>query len=96
MTTTKTIETCDRSLMKRRPRQTARPLSDYPELMTVGEAATYLRIATSTAYVLANYHLDGTSQECMPAVRVGGCIRIIRHKLASSLGNSEQDLAIQN
>ena len=28
--------------------------------------------------------------------RVGGCIRIIRHKLASSLGNSEQDPAIQN
>ena len=56
--------------------------------MTVTEAAAYLRIATSTAYVLANLHLDGTGQQCMPAVRVGGCIRIIRHRLASNLGSS--------
>jgi len=60
--------------------------------MTVAEAATYLRIATSTAYVLANLHLDGTDQECMPAVRVGGCIRIVRHKLAAILGSEEHDL----
>jgi hypothetical protein len=91
MTTIKTTETRNRSHAKRRSSKPARPLSDYPELMPVTEAATYLRIATSTAYVLANLHLDGTSQDCMPAVRVGGCIRVVSARLSAVFGSGEQD-----
>jgi len=86
MTTTPTPNTCDLSLAKRRPRLATRPLSDYPELMTVAEAAGFLRIATSTAYTLANLHLEGIGQDCMPAIRVGGRIRIVRAQLATIFG----------
>ncbi len=68
-----------------RQRRRSRPLGDYAELMTIAEAAVYLRVATSTTYVLANLHLEGTSQDCMPAIRVGSCIRIIRDRLADNL-----------
>lgn len=77
--------------MKRRPRQAAQRLADYPELMTVAEAATYLRVTTSTAQMLANQHLDGVGQDCMPAIRVGNSIRIIRDRLANNIQAAEQD-----
>jgi hypothetical protein len=83
-----TPDDCHRTRRDHRHRQRARPLGEYPELMTVAEAAAYLRVATSTAYVLANLHLQGTGQDCMPAIRVGGCIRIIRDRLADNLGPS--------
>ncbi len=82
MTTTPSPDSCDRSLAKRRPRLAARPLSDYPELMTIAEAATYLRVKTSTVSLLARLHLGGLGQDCLPAVRIGNEIRISRDRLA--------------
>lgn len=74
---------------RQRTQNATRPLSDYPELMTVAEAAGYLRIATSTAYTLAKLHLAGHPQACMPAMRVGGCIRIVRAQLANGLSSDD-------
>ena len=75
------------SCTRRRQRTPARrhSLDSYPQLMTVAEAASYLRIAPSTAYLLANLHLNGHPQAHMPALRVGGRIRILRSALASAL-----------
>ena len=59
-----------------------KPLNDYPELMTVVEAAEYLRIATSTAYLLTK---PGLHPRRLPAVKVGGRTFVIRDRLADYL-----------
>ncbi len=61
---------------------TPRPLAEYPELMTVAEAAEYLRIATSTAYLLTK---PGDHPRRLPAVKVGGRTFVVRKHLADYL-----------
>ena len=61
---------------------TPKPLADYPELMTVAEVARYLRIATSTAYLLTR---PGPHPRRLPAVKVGGRTFILRDRLADYL-----------
>lgn len=64
---------------------TPRPLTDYPELMTVAETAEYLRIALSTCYLLTSRRPDGRT---LPAVKVGGRTFIVRDRLAEYLAPS--------
>ncbi len=56
-------------------------LSDYPELMTVAEAAEYLRVATSTAYLLTR----SGAERRLPAVKVGGRTFVLRYRLTDYL-----------
>ncbi len=54
------------------------PLTDNPELLTVDELATRLRIGRSTAYQLCR-------EAGFPAVRVRGQIRVMAAELADWL-----------
>jgi len=56
-------------------------LTEYPELMTVAEVAEYLRVATSTAYLLTH----PGAQRRLPAVKVGGRTFILRDRLTDYL-----------
>lgn len=58
-----------------------KPLTDYPELMTVAEVARYLRIATSTAYLLT----QPGAERRLPAVKVAGRTFILRDRLTEYL-----------
>ncbi len=60
-----------------------KPLTEYPELMTVVEAAEYLRIATSTAYLLTNSCAPPSRR--LPAVKVGGRTFVLRDRLVDYL-----------
>ena len=62
-----------------------RPLGDYPELMTVQEAAEYLRIAPSTCYVLTKQYVDTHGTEGVPARKIGGRTMIHRSTLEAWL-----------
>jgi excisionase family DNA binding protein len=57
--------------------------------MTIAEAATYLRVGTSTVSLLAQLHLEGFGRDHMPAIRVGNEIRIIRDRLAANIDTTE-------
>jgi excisionase family DNA binding protein len=50
-------------------------------LLTVEEAARVLRIGRSLAYQLANEYLATGGTAGMPAIRVGGCLRVPRWAL---------------
>ncbi len=58
-----------------------KPLTDYPELMTVAEAAEYLRVTTSTTYLLT----QPGAERRLPAVKVGGRTFILRDRLTDYL-----------
>ncbi len=58
-----------------------KPLTEYPELMTVAEVAEYLRVATSTAYLLT----QPGAERRLPAVKVGGRTFILRDRLTDYL-----------
>lgn len=62
---------------------TPKPLAEYPELMTVVEAAEYLRIAISTAYLRT--HACAPPGRRLPAVKVGGRTFVLRDRLAEYL-----------
>lgn len=62
-----------------------RPLGDYPELMTVQEAAEYLRIAPSTCYVLTKQFVDSHGNDGVPARKIGGRTMIHRNSLETWL-----------
>jgi hypothetical protein len=62
---------------------TRRSLHDYPELMTVAETAEYLRIATSTCYLLTKPSTRRTPT--LPAVKVGGRTFVLRDRLPEYL-----------
>lgn len=54
-------------------------LDEWPELLTVTEAAELLRISRTTAYAEANrYLLTGTG---LPVIRVGRSLRAPRERL---------------
>ena len=63
--------------------QPRKSLHDYPELMTVAETAEYLRIATSTCYLLTK--AAGRRTRSLPAVKVGGRTFVLRDRLADYL-----------
>jgi excisionase family DNA binding protein len=59
-----------------------RTLDQYPELLTVEEAAEYLRISRALGYQLARqYRITGGSAG-LPVVQLGRCLRVPRRELA--------------
>lgn len=57
-------------------------LDQYPELMTVDEAAEYLRVSRTVGYQLARHYRDTNGAAGLPVVQLGRCLRVPRHQLA--------------
>lgn len=57
-------------------------LEEYPELMTVEEAAEYLRVSRALGYQLARQYRISDGTAGLPVVQVGRCLRVPRQKLA--------------
>lgn len=56
-------------------------LGELPEVLTVEEAASALRIGRRLAYELAARYLATGGAEGLPVVRLGRCLRVPRVKL---------------
>jgi hypothetical protein len=59
-----------------------RSIHDYPDLMTVDEAAEYLRISRTLGYQPARQYRITGGEAGLPVVQVGRCLRVPRHALA--------------
>jgi excisionase family DNA binding protein len=59
-----------------------RTLDQYPELLTVEEAAEYLRISRALGYQLARQYRITDGQAGLPVVQLGRCLRVLRRALA--------------
>ena len=59
-----------------------RPLSEYPDLLTVEEAADYLRISRALGYQLARQYRITDGAAGLPVVQLGRCLRIPKDELA--------------
>ena len=57
-------------------------LNDYPELLTVEEAAAYLRISWALGYQLARQYRSTDGAAGLPVVQLGRCLRVPRDELA--------------
>ena len=66
-------------------RKRRRQLAEFPELMTVVEAAEYLGVAVSTGYSLTKQYVDTSGREGVPALKVGGRTMVPRQRLAEWL-----------
>ena len=61
-------------------------MSEIPDLLTVTEAARVLRISRTTAYRLVRLYFATGGREGIPAVRVGGQLRVPRAELEKLIG----------
>lgn len=59
-----------------------RTLDQYPELLTVEEAAEYLRVSRALGYQLARQYRSTGGAAGLPVTQVGRCLRVPRHELA--------------
>jgi excisionase family DNA binding protein len=59
-----------------------RALTDYPDLLTVEEAADYLRISRALGYQLARQYRITDGEAGLPVVQLGRCLRVPRDELA--------------
>jgi excisionase family DNA binding protein len=59
-----------------------RALSEYPDLLTVEEAADYLRISRALGYKLARQYRITDGEAGLPVVQFGRCLRVPRDELA--------------
>jgi excisionase family DNA binding protein len=57
-------------------------LSEYPDLLTVEEAADYLRISRALGYQLARQYRVTDGEAGLPVVQLGRCLRVPRDELA--------------
>lgn len=64
----------------------ARKLDEYPELMTVEEAAAFLRVSRALGYQLARQYRITDGAAGLPVRQVGRCLRVPRHELAAFAG----------
>ena len=64
-------------------------LDRYPELLTVEEAATYLRISRTLGYQLARQYRNTDGAAGLPVIRLGRCLRVPRREL-EKLTNPEE------
>ncbi len=62
-----------------------RTLDQYPELLTIEEAAEYLRISRATGYQLARQYRITDGADGLPVVQLGRCLRVPRRDLARLL-----------
>ena len=69
----------------------ARRLEEYPELMTVDEAAAFLRVSRALGYQLARQYRITDGAAGLPVRQVGRCLRVPRHELAAFVGLVEGD-----
>lgn len=60
---------------------------EEPAVLTVEEAARFLRIGRSAAYELARRFLASEGREGLPVVRLGRCLRVPREALVRLLDN---------
>jgi excisionase family DNA binding protein len=67
----------------------AKTLDQYPELMTVDEAAEYLRVSRSLGYQLARQYRDTHGATGLPVVNLGRCLRVPRKLLAVYIAGGE-------
>lgn len=51
-------------------------MSEVPDMLTVEEAATILRVGRTTGYELANRWLDSGGEEGLPVIHVGRLLRV--------------------
>jgi len=61
-------------------------LGDYPELMTVEEAAEYLRVSRALGYQLARQYRISDGTAGLPVLELGRCLRVPRSQLAELVG----------
>jgi excisionase family DNA binding protein len=61
-------------------------LNEYPELMTVEEAAEYLRVSRALAYQLARQYRISGGTAGLPVLELGRCLRVPRSQLAEVVG----------
>ena len=59
-----------------------RTLGEYPDLLTVEEAAEYLRISRALGYQLARQYRMTEGAAGLPVVQLGRCLRVPRDELA--------------
>ncbi len=59
-----------------------RGISEYPDLLTVEEAAEYLRISRAHGYQLARQYRMTDGAAGLPVVQLGRCLRVPRDELA--------------
>lgn len=57
-------------------------LDDYPDMMTVEEAARYLRVSRTMGYQLARQYRVSGGANGLPVLQVGRSLRVPRHELA--------------
>ncbi len=60
----------------------ARALNQYPDLLTVEEAAEYLRISRALGYQLARQYRITDGAAGLPVVQLGRCLRVPKEELA--------------
>jgi excisionase family DNA binding protein len=61
-------------------------LEEYPELMTVEEAAEYLRVSRALGYQLARQYRISGGTAGLPVLELGRCLRVPRSRLAELVG----------
>ena len=60
-----------------------RPLDEYPDLLTIEEAAEYLRISRALGYQLARQFRITEGAAGLPVVQLGRCLRVPKDELAA-------------
>ncbi len=62
------------------------PTGVAPDMLTIEEAARVMRIGRSAAYQLARQYLASDGVSGVPAMRIGGQLRVPRHLLEEYIG----------
>jgi len=57
-----------------------------PDFLTVAQTAQVFGIGRSSAYELVRRYLATDGEEGLPAIRLGGVIRVPRHRVEELLG----------
>lgn len=57
-------------------------LDEYPEMLTVEEAAEYLRVSRAMGYQLARQYRITDGTDGLPVTQIGRCLRVPRRELA--------------
>lgn len=67
-------------------RRCTTPMGVAPDMLTVIEAARVVRIGRSAAYQLARAYVASGGASGLPAMRIGGLLRVPRHLLEEYIG----------